>query len=565
MKTKNQRNRSLIAFFCLFAVCCSVQLFAENEFSFRLAPAFEAPMKIKIERERENPAGGNPIKEDPVKVKFFKPGMGASLSLDWAFWNFAKIFNFGIKASGSFTSLPFIDLPDEKGDPLTLLGGMGGLFLRLRPFDRWAFGISANAGAYQYSRAGENATKFIMSYSLGTEFLISPYISLYADGVYSYRVFDESPLQTIGAVLGIRLNLSEIMGSKTRVQVDKTQQFRVFPVSWAWYENNPVAAVTVTNEEPNAITDLNLNFFMDSYMSEPFTFAVVPRLAPGESIEVPVTALFNEAMLSLSENVSANGVLQMQYRSLGARKEKNSGIQMPIFRRNNMSWDDDRRAAAFVSPRDGAVKIFARYVAGAVETAISSGDLQSGNIPSNVLYAAALFEALRLYRITYIVDPSSAYAALSDDESEIDSLNYPYETLYYRGGDCDDLSILFCSLLEALNIQGAFITIPGHIYTAFEVGDDAWQANNSRIIEIEGMDGIRRRWMPLETTITDRGFTQGWQVGAMQWTRAGEEAALFPIRECWELYPSVTVPASGDSVPVMPEWDDIVRAVSSFR
>jgi hypothetical protein len=61
-----------------------------------------------------------------------------------------------------------------------------------------------------------------------------------------------------------------------------------------------------------------------------------------------------------------------------------------------------------------------------------------------------MFEALRLYGINYVVDPASSYAALSEDASGLDSLNYPYQTLYYRSGDCDDLSILFCSLLEVI-------------------------------------------------------------------------------------------------------------------
>jgi transglutaminase-like putative cysteine protease len=52
---------------------------------------------------------------------------------------------------------------------------------------------------------------------------------------------------------------------------------------------------------------------------------------------------------------------------------------------------------------------------------------------------------------------------LSEEAGIPDSLNYPYQTLFYRGGDCDDLSILFCSLMESLGVASAFITVPGHI------------------------------------------------------------------------------------------------------
>jgi hypothetical protein len=57
------------------------------------------------------------------------------------------------------------------------------------------------------------------------------------------------------------------------------------------------------------------------------------------------------------------------------------------------------------------------------------------------LLAAALFETLNLYGINYVIDPASSYVELSGNASVLDSLNYPYQTLMFRGGDCDDLSI----------------------------------------------------------------------------------------------------------------------------
>ncbi|MDR3020597.1 MAG: OmpA family protein [Treponema sp.] len=514
-------------------------LYSENNFSMRLAPKLEAPLGVSQ----------------------LTPGMGVDISIDWAFWNFAKNFDLGVCAGGAFANIPVL-----VGDPLALFEGKAGPFVRWSPrtregtLDRWAFQLGANGGIYQYSRGEDNDIKGLFGAALGAQFHLSPYFSLYAEGNYTYRILSPSqPLSSIGAALGVKFNLSELMGGKTRVNVEKKEQYRVFPVSWAWYEYYPVATVTVTNEEPNTITDINLSFFMDSYMNQPWDFAVIDRLAPGETIEVPVTAQFNEAMMNLMETINANGTIQTNYRSLGARKETISPIQMPIFHRNTLSWDDDRRAAAFVSPRDGAARYFARYVAGAVEREkLTTSNERVRNTPSNVLYAAALFEALRLYGITYVVVPATSFANVSADESVLDNVSYPYQALYYRGGDCSYLSILFCAMLEALDIESAFITIPGHIYIAFEVGDDDWYLFNENIIEFEG-----RRWLPVEITIPGQGFTRAWRIGASQWRKNADlgEAALYPIREAWDLYPSVTVTASGDHLPVMPEWNDIIRAM----
>ena len=523
---------ALIAGLFILAFPC----FSENEFSLSLAPVYEVPLGIEQ-------LGG---------------GMGAAASLDWSFLALNKDFNFGLSAAGGFSSLAA-----QAGESLSIFEGKLGPFVSWQPhtpngsFDRWAFRAGVNGGVYKYSRGDLSETKALLSFNMGAEFRLLPYISLFAEGGYKYRFYDPpKPISSMSAVLGLKFNLSEIMSGRARVNVEKTQQYRVFPVSWAWYENNPIAMVKFTNEEPNAITDVNLSFFMESFMSQPWTFASLPRVGAGESVELPVTALFNEILINLTENINTAGAIQIKYRSLGAKKESTATVLMPIFHRNAFSWEDDRRAAAFVSPRDSAVRIFSRYVASAVQTQELSG--ASSATPKNVRYAAAMFEALRLYGISYVVVPATSYKNLSANEAALDNVSYPYQALYYRGGDCTYLSILYCSLLEALGVETAFITIPGHLYLAFEAGDNNWQQGSKDIIEIDG-----KRWVPVEITVPGEGFTRAWRIGAGEWRRYGTEAALYPIREAWELYPPVTVPASGDHPPEMPEAADIIKAMEA--
>ena len=533
------RKRKVLFFNCslIFIIffLFPVNIFSENNISLRFAPAFIAP----------------------IGFPQFSFGIGADVSLDWSFWSAGKDLNFGVSAAGNITSITV-----NAGNPLILFEGKTGIFLRWHPFDQFSFRGGFNAGIYQFARGDVAFVKFLSSVSASVNYHLLPFLSLYADASYTYRVFTENlPLTSFNASVGVVFNLSEIMNSSARVKVERTQQYRIFPVSWAWYENNPIAEVRITNEEPNTITDVSVSFFLDSYMGQPWRFAQIPRLASGTSIDVPITALFNDVMLGLTENVNANGVIQIQYSSLGSQKEAVFPIQMPIFHRNTLSWDDDRRAAAFVSPRDSSARIFARYVQNVVDLHMRSqqrlGLNASGfeNIPENVHYAIALFEALRLYGISYVVVPSLSFVNMQADESALDNVTYPYETLYYRGGDCTYLSILYCSLLEALNIETAFITIPGHLYMAFEVGDSDWMKGNIDIIELNG-----KRWLPVEITVPEEGFFRAWRIGARQWRTSGIEADIFPIRECWEVYPPVTISASVDYPPDMPQDTDIIQA-----
>jgi hypothetical protein len=111
---------------------------------------------------------------------------------------------------------------------------------------------------------------------------------------------------------------------------------------------------------------------------------------------------------------------------------------------------------------------------------------------------------------------------------------------------------LFCSLLEALKVETAFVTIPGHIYMAFAIGEEsaagAPEGFPEGIINHGG-----KAWMPLEITIPAEGFYRAWRVGLREWEGAAEETRrIYPIREAWAVYPSVSVPGAGRRTITLP-------------
>ena len=59
---------------------------------------------------------------------------------------------------------------------------------------------------------------------------------------------------------------------------------------------------------------------------------------------------------------------------------------VPVYGRNNMSWEDDRCASAFVSSKDPAAMWFAKYVVSTVRDNIRNG------LTTNIQYAMAVFE-----------------------------------------------------------------------------------------------------------------------------------------------------------------------------
>jgi tetratricopeptide (TPR) repeat protein len=312
----------------------------------------------------------------------------------------------------------------------------------------------------------------------------------------------------------------------------------VFPVFYKYYDGNPLGSAVLVNTGSQPLADITLRLDVPRFMDMARTQTISGLLGPGERRAVDLYALLNDELLKITEGTRVAASLEVTFTVDGEQRRFISEHSLDIADRNAMTWDDDRKAASFVTAKDATVLTLARNVAAAVRAA----GFETVNL--NLRTAIAMAETLALYGIRYVIDPSSPYADLADQPQQVDFLQFPRQTLEYRAGDCDDLSILYAALLEAVGIPTAFITIPGHIYMAFSagIGPDEAQRVFSRADEIiiRG-DTV---WVPLEITILDQGFVQAWQIGAKQWREnvVREQAELWPLAEAWQLYPAVGLP-----------------------
>jgi hypothetical protein len=249
----------------------------------------------------------------PIGKDHFSTGFGAAASLDWAFLPLNSKWALGLSATGGFA-----DFPVEQSDSFSLFQAGAGPFAGWRINDRFSLHAGIYAGVYQYSWENENNAKFFAGGSLSVQYHLTPQLSLFADMGCNRLSFSESmPINAFRGGVGIQLNLSELLRPQSRLRGERTQQRRVLPVSFAWYEHNALALLQITNEEPNTIRNIELSFLLERYMNQPSPFAFIESLTPGETVEVPVTALFNESMLTLTESVNASSLVIAEYRSLG--------------------------------------------------------------------------------------------------------------------------------------------------------------------------------------------------------------------------------------------------------
>jgi tetratricopeptide (TPR) repeat protein len=162
--------------------------------------------------------------------------------------------------------------------------------------------------------------------------------------------------------------------------------------------------------------------------------------------------------------------------------------------------------------------------------------------------------------MSYVVDPASSYAEQTKQPTQPDFLQFPRQTIEYKAGDCDDLSILYAAFLEAVGIESAFVTVPGHIFIAFSLGMTPDEAR--RVFTTPGdliaMD--KEAWVPVEVTEIRGGFLAAWKLGAREWREASarSEAGFLPVHDAWTVYEAVGLPDAGPAVALPPS--DGVRA-----
>lgn len=466
----------------------------------------------------------------PLGDTLLQSGPGGAVVLD-----FMPSAWLGFFAQGEYVS---VSLKGVEG--VTLTDGSAGGTVQARLTDRFSLRGDVLAGVYSATRQGLDVSGMSAGARLGLTYHATPAIKASVTAAARHYAYTPEPFMNALALgAGLSIDLDEALDPDSRVEAQSSNVKPVFPVFYSWYDENPFATLKVTNRERNDITDVRTYFYLERYMAQPKLCATNRVVAKGETVEIPARAFFNEGMLELTERVAAPAKVIVEYRSLGAKRRVEIPVEIPVYHRNAMNWEDDRRAAAFVSSRDPAAMWFAKYVANMVRNRYRDG------VNKNVQYAAGTFETLDQFGLNYVIDPASAYAD-NTGSSSVDFLQYPYQTLMYRGGDCDDLSILYCSLLEAMGIEAAFVTIPGHIYVAFDSGLTEAEARERDYFTRELIFHGGKAWVPVEITLTKEGFSKAWRVGAKEWRDADArgEAQILPVSEAWKEYPPVSVPGA---------------------
>jgi tetratricopeptide (TPR) repeat protein len=485
------------------------------------------------------PAFGLPLGDSS---NYFKEGGGVDLGL-------------GYRAPGSTISflggMEYSYWPDQASQSLSAAALRVGAEADLRiagGVSAYAFG--AGGGYYAgYNDFSKSSPGVYAAAGLGLRFPVGANLNLKVGAQYNGYL---GLYQGLSLGAGISIPLGNLGGS---LDIESVQFEPAFPVFFKHYDDHPVGSLELQSKLKVPATDVKVSVYAKEYMDAPKTVEVPGTLKAGDSEKVDVYALFNDKLLGITEGTKVAAEITVDYRVEGKSYETRKVETLNLLGRNAMTWDDNRKAAAFVTAKEPQVLDFARSVTSyihAKETRSIADALQS---------AIALHEAIDLYGINYTPNPVTPYSEASKKKDVVDFLQFPRETFKYKAGDCSDLSILYASLLQAVGIDAAFVTVPGHIFVALDTGLPSERAPEALMAKGTFIDHGGKAWIPVEITLRRQGFLKAWELGAKEWaeSQAAGQAGFYPVQEAWAAYQPAGLPGSGEAI-ALPQSDQILAS-----
>ena len=306
------------------------------------------------------------------------------------------------------------------------------------------------------------------------------------------------------------ISVKAIFGA-TRTSSAKIEGVRIagpiYPALGPVYAYRPVGTATVTNTSSGPI-EARLSFMLEQFMDAP-TEARPVALMPGQTVEVPLMAIFNERLKNVEELAVKEATVSVEA-AKGQSADDQSRVTVLLQGRN--AWDGDVLTLRyFVTPDHPDVIRYTRDVLLAQRDSMRADNAQVRDVDN----ARAIINAFA-GKLTYVGDPRLS----------ADRVQYPDETLRLRSGDCDDMTVCFASLLGSMGISTAFVDVvppsrpdSSHIFLLFDTGLDPARGpsiaeNPKRYAVRKGRGGRETVWLPIETTVITRGFDEAWARGA---------------------------------------------------
>jgi tetratricopeptide (TPR) repeat protein/sugar lactone lactonase YvrE/fibronectin type 3 domain-containing protein len=315
------------------------------------------------------------------------------------------------------------------------------------------------------------------------------------------------------------------------LEIEVVQLHDVFSNSYKTYEREGVGKIKLTNNTNKSMERIKVTFQLRDFMDFP-TETKLDKLLPGMSEEVALKAVFNNGILTLTEDSSVQAMIEASYFENGKRIAYTKNPTVNVYDKHRLTWDERERFATFITPKDTPVMNFVRSVV-----------TQFKETKDEAQLSAAVFDLLGVYGMTYIQDPTNPYQISSGKVNTVDYIQFPRETLERKSGDCDDLVAFYSSALESMGISTRVLEVPGHMLMMFSTGiaaDEDGYTNDHMYVIYED-----QLWIPVETTLVGNAFIKAWEKGAAAYYKWKDKGlTVLDVHTAWETFKPASLPVS---------------------
>jgi tetratricopeptide (TPR) repeat protein len=310
----------------------------------------------------------------------------------------------------------------------------------------------------------------------------------------------------------------------------------IFSANYKYYQKNPVGRIAVVNNTDSDFTNVKLSFYFKDFMDFP-TDTIVKEVKARSKVEVDLSATLNNRILSITEDTPIQCQLTLTYYQDGAEKTFTLNKPVKVLSKNAIVWDKPARLANFITTKDTPVMGFSRYALNEKGKFEDEASFLNGN----ALTALMVWEALGEQGLSYLSDPVSPYSVLkSSKEVVLDTVQFPRTTLKLKSGDCDDLTALFSSILEAAGVQTALLDYPAHIALMFDTGSS--DAREVGLPEEYLIKYNNTFWIGLETTMVGKDLYDAIKHEADLYRQSKDDVRVIEVRTAWAEFEPVTLP-----------------------
>jgi sugar lactone lactonase YvrE len=333
------------------------------------------------------------------------------------------------------------------------------------------------------------------------------------------------------------VNTSTPVSSAAPLEINIVKLRDIFSNTYKLYEQDGIGRIALTNNTDMPIEKIKVSFMLNNYMDFP-TDQQIDSLLPGQSQEIVIKAVFNNNILTISEDSSIQSTIEASYFQDGTRQVYTKNIPITVYNKHRMTWDEHERLASFITPKDTPIMNFARSIA-----------TEFHDTKDETQLASVLFDAMGAIGFTYIQNPIDPYqisiakTTTTAKTDTVDYVQYPRETMERKSGDCVDLVAFYATALESVGISTLMLEVPDHLLMMFSTGisadSDGYTMNNMYVIH----DG--KLWIPVETTVVGSPFTKAWDIGAANYYKwKGRGLNILDVHQAWNTFKPPTLPDS---------------------